>query len=433
MGIDPRRYPNPAAGYHRITCERRFMYIEQAPVSQLGTEWLQLPVTCPMCGADAGLTLVYERGGDLVQVLCPNRHEWPEPLVPTAYFVTYSEQKYYADPHPDLLWIIDAGFGEEPPPPITDHVEQLVKGYKEVAKYAGRKGKTRIKRAVRKPVRKAKKKALNLAFSPVAAVLRAAWIMQSGAVPQAAPKRPGKRKRPEEGMKVPSAAAYRKAYGMAAPAKGPACLVCEDSGRITAPGVSIPCTECAGPAAAAMAAAEKKAERARSGAGTRRARPAPARTTASRRGVTVRAGETVTGPVSVTGPTLNREQGEAIRGAAREAVARGVAAPGAHVNTGVVNIGGGRITGSVQTIAVTGDHQGISVRNDGRSPSGGRPPTAEEAALVRDALATADRAVREAGSEAGGSPSSTVHVAGDNNSVITTVTNGDAVHITGDD
>jgi hypothetical protein len=450
MGIDPKRYPNPAAGYHRIACERRFMWIEQDPAFSLRDKWIQHPVACPVCTVDTELVLVYERGDHFVQVLCPNGHEWPEPLIDTQYFAAYSEQRFCADPDPRMLWIIDAGFGEEPPPPIDDHVEQIAKAAKEITKYAGRKAKTRIKRAVRKPVRKAKKKARNLAFAPVAAALRTAWIIQSGGVPQQAPKGAkggGGRRRPEDGMKIPSVAAYRKALGVPAPQKGPACLVCQDTGRITAPGVSIPCTECKG-AAAPLARAEEKARRVREGvnrASSGRTRKAASsrtrtRTTTRKQGVSVRAGETVTGPVSVTGPTTGTGPKSTARKAAKarpaaqagqaaaEAAARVASRPGVTVVTGVVNVAGGRTTGSVQEVHVTGSHQQINVRNDGHPPAGGRPPTAGEAAAVRDALKSAEQAVRESG----GRSSTTVQVSGKNNSVITTTTDGDATHVTGD-
>ncbi|MFF7764245.1 hypothetical protein [Streptomyces griseorubiginosus] len=446
MGIDPKRYPNPAAGYHRIACERRFMWIEQDPQFSLRDKWIQHPVTCPVCTADTELVLAYERGDHSVQVLCPNSHEWPEPLIDPQHFTAYSEQRFFAHPDPRMLWIIDAGFGEEPPPPIDDHVEQFVKGYKEVAKYAGRKAKTRAKRAVRKPVRKAKRKALNLAFAPVAAALRTAWIIQSGGVPQQAPqgtKGGSKGRRPERGLKIPSAAAYRKALGVPAPQKGPDCLVCQDTGRITAPGVSIPCTECKG-AAAPLARAEEKARRVREGSGSTRARKTPAsrvrtQATSSKKGVTVRAGETVTGPVSVTGPTTaaspatagkktSKERPAArSRAAAADAAARAAASrPGVTVVTGVVNIGNGRITGSVQEVQASGSHQQVNIRNDGRPSADGRTLTAGEVGAVRDALKIADQAVREGA----GRSSITVQVSGENNSVITTMADGDAVHDT---
>lgn len=397
MGIDPLRFPDPAAGYHHVLSERRFMWIEQDPAHKLRDKWIQHPVTCPECAADTELLLVYERGDHVVQARCPDGHEWDELFVDPQYFVTYSEHRCYADPDPNLLWIIDAGFGEEPVI-IEDHVQQLAKGYKEVVKYGARKGRTRIKSAVRKPVRKAKKKAINVAFSPVAATLRAVWILQSGGVPQAAPKRPGKAPRPEAGMKIPSVAAYRKAYGMPAPQRGPKCLVCEDTGSI--PGTTITCTECAGPAAVAMAAAERRAERARQG------KSAAGRTRVENHGVIVGPGQTVTGPVTAnagSGPGAAK-----VTQAVASAITEGASAPGAVVNTGVQNIAGGHITGVVQTGG------GISL---------GRPLSPKDAAAVHGAVDAAARAAREAGA----SSSSSIHITGQNNSVINTTVSGDTV------
>ncbi|WP_316779592.1 hypothetical protein [Streptomyces sasae] len=443
MGIDPKRYPHPAAGYHRVLCERRFMWIEQDPRVSLRDTWIQHPVTCPVCTVDTELLLVFERGDHVVQVRCPNRHEWPEPLIDPQYFVAYSEQRFCADPDPNLLWITDAGFGEEPVPPIDNHVEQVAKAAKEIAKYGRRKAKTQIKRAVRKPVRKAKKKVLNLAFAPVAAAIRAAWVIQSGSVPQQAVKGKGGKGRRKD-QKIPSAAAYRKALGVPTPAKGPDCLVCHDTGRITAPGVSIPCTECAG-VTAPLLQAEEKARRVREGGSrtpagrTRKPAARRARTTTSRQGVTVRTGQTVTGPVSVIGPATPASSKPAAKKAAKarpgaqsgraevEAAARAASRAGVTVVTGVVNVGNGRTTGSVQEVHVSGSHQQVNIRNDDRPPAGGRPPTGAEGAAVRDALEGAEQAVRESSCRS----SNTSHVSGSNNSVITTTTHGDATQTTG--
>ncbi|NUK50396.1 hypothetical protein HRW14_08850 [Streptomyces lunaelactis] len=335
MSFDPLRHPDPAAGYYRITSERRFMYLAEDPERTVRIVWQKLPVTCPMCATDTGLTLAYDRAADdTVQALCPAGHLWPEHLIDPGHFRTYAELQAYCNPHPDLLWIIDAGFGEEPPPPI-DYAAEISAAAKYTAKYAKRKAKTRIKAAVRTPVRKAKKKALNLAFTPVAAVLRGAWALQTGGMPEA-PKttRKGGRKgtKGEPELKIPSVAKYRKAYGMEAPKKGPRCLVCEDTGRITAPGIGISCTECAGPAATAMAAAERKAERARSGKA-----PAPRRT-----------------------------------GAAGAAAGRKPAGESGRT-------GGGR------SVTVAGDNnQAIRVNSTAVE---GRPLTAQESAAVRDASA----------------------------------------------
>ncbi|GGT54285.1 hypothetical protein GCM10010271_67690 [Streptomyces kurssanovii] len=264
-----------------------------------------------------------------------------------GHFRTYAEHHAFANPHPDLLWILDAGFGEEPPPPI-DYAADITAGVKYVANYAKRKGKTRIKRAVRKPIRKAKRKALNIAFTPVAAVLRGAWVLQAGGAPTEPPKAAnaaaatgGKPRAGEPELKIPSVAKYRKAYGMEAPKRGTACLVCEDSGRITAPGISITCTECAGPAAAAMAAAERKAERARtSKTSSRRARPAAGGKTTGKSGGRTPAGQggTVDGdssqPICVnsragSGGPLTADQAAAVRGAVSSAASR--TSSGVHV------------------------------------------------------------------------------------------------------
>ncbi|MFE9007464.1 hypothetical protein ACFYOY_35995 [Streptomyces sp. NPDC007875] len=146
-------------------------------------------------------------------------------------------------------------------PPVIDYAADLAAAAKYTAKFAKRRAKSRIKR----PLRKAKKKALNLAFTPVAAALHGTWALQAGGAPET-PAKPAKKsgsrgRKGQSGMKIPSVVKYREAYGMPAPQKG---LVCEDTGRITAPGVSIACTECPGPAAVAMAAAERKAVRVRS-------------------------------------------------------------------------------------------------------------------------------------------------------------------------
>lgn len=272
MSFDPLRRPDPAAGYYQITCERRFMYLAQDPAHTVRIVWQALAVTCPMCAADTGLTLAYDQAADdTVHVLCPAGHIWPEHVIDPGHFRAYAQLQTFASPHPDMLWILDAGFGEEPPPPI-DYTAEIGAAARYAAKYAKRKAKTRIKRAVRKPVRKVKKKVLNLAFTPVSAILRGAWNLQAGGVPADPPKveksasaEGGRKRKGEPEPKIPSVAKYRRAYGIPVPEKGPACLVCKGSGRITAPGISIRCTECAGPAAAAMAAAERKAERARNG------------------------------------------------------------------------------------------------------------------------------------------------------------------------
>ncbi|WP_351233854.1 hypothetical protein [Streptomyces sp. NPDC002133] len=397
MSFDPHRHPEPAAGYHRITAERRFMYLQQDPEHTLRVVWQTLPVTCPMCTVDTGLTLAYERGVDeTVQALCPAGHLWHEHLIDTTHFTTYSELQFYADPDPEMLWIIDAGFGEEAPPPI-DYVGDITGAAKYVARYAKRKAKTRIRQAVRKPIRKAKKKALNLAFTPVAAALRATWAWQAGGMPDSAPKAKTERGKTEPELKIPSYAKYRAALGIPAPKKGPRCLVCEGAGHITAPGIRVTCTECAGPAAAAMAKAERKAERARNGSAhaARPAKPAEAGRRTREGGAKGKAGRPASTAVS-------------------------------RVNGGVQNVAGVRNTGVVQTIQVAGGREQVNVAD--ASASAGRPLTAKEVDAVRDAVKAADRAVQAAGGRTSGG----VHVADKNNSVITSVVNGDTVQVAGD-
>ncbi|MFD9078239.1 hypothetical protein [Streptomyces erythrochromogenes] len=261
--IDPSRSHDPAAGYYRITAERRFNYLRIDPDHTIRVVWQALPVACPMCGADTGLTLVLERAAQpVVEVLCPARHEWSEHLIDPGHFTAWADMRW-TTPNWDMHWILEAGFGEEPPPPI-DLVEEVPKAARIVTRVLVREAKKRVRRQVRRRVRKVKKKALNVAYSPVAALIRTAWAMQAG-IPQEAPAPAQKKGKQAPGPKIPSVAKYRAAYGMPAPVKGPACLVCEDKGRIVAPGLDITCTECEGPAAAALAAAERKAARARAG------------------------------------------------------------------------------------------------------------------------------------------------------------------------
>ncbi|MBT2406866.1 MULTISPECIES: hypothetical protein [unclassified Streptomyces] len=261
--IDPLRAHDPDAGYYRITAERRFNYLQLDPEHTIRVVWQALPVTCPMCGADTGLTFVLERAAQpVVEVLCPNRHEWPEHLVDPGHFTAWADMRW-TTPNFDMFWILEAGFGEEPPPPI-DYAKEIPQAARIITKVYVREAKKRVRRQVRRRVRKVKKKALNVAYAPVAAVIRAAWAMQAG-IPPEAPAPGEKKDKQAPGPKIPAYAKYRAAYGIPAPAKGPACLVCEDRGRIVAPGLDITCTECEGPAAAALAAAERKAARARAG------------------------------------------------------------------------------------------------------------------------------------------------------------------------
>lgn len=253
------RPADPAAGYHRVVSARRFRYIERDPDHTIRVTWLAQDLACPACQTDTGLQLVLDEAIDrLVRVYCPRQHDWAEPRIEPAHFITYSRLQTWVDPDPDSLWIMDAGFGEVDPPPI-DYVADIKAGWGYGLKYAKRRAKSKAKAAIRKPVRQAKRRLTKAAHRPVAAALRAAWTWQAGSAPHGTQPRP----EAEPGPKIPSAAKYRKAYGMPAPQRGPRCLVCDDTGTI--PDTPIPCTECEGPAAAALADAERRAERARRG------------------------------------------------------------------------------------------------------------------------------------------------------------------------
>ncbi|THA28250.1 hypothetical protein E4198_00095 [Streptomyces sp. RKND-216] len=249
MNHDPIRANDPGSGRHLVIAARKFRYIEQDPAHELRTVWIAHDVVCPACLADTNLTLTFHEAVDpSVQVTCPTGHTWGEMAIDVGHFTAYTRLVSWCDPDPDTRWITDAGFGEEPPPPI-DYAGDLKAGYTYAAKFASRRAKTRTRAAIRRPVKKAKKRAINVTCAPLAAALRTAWTWQAGGIPQdpppPAPKQPAK----EQGPKVPSYAKYRKAYGIPAPQRGPRCLVCNDSRRI--PGTAISCTECSPTAAGA--------------------------------------------------------------------------------------------------------------------------------------------------------------------------------------
>ncbi|MEU0287506.1 hypothetical protein [Streptomyces sp. NPDC006147] len=267
MPISPWRALSPDDGDHYLSFERRFRYIVEDPEHTWRLVWIPTVLACPVCEADTGLRMAFKIGMDVVvEAACPVGHTWVEPRIDVSQWMAYC--RYRAGRQElDWLWLIQAGFGEEPPPPI-DYVKEIRQGAVEVAKYGKRKAKAKVRRKVRSVKKKVGKRARNEAMRPVAALLRTAWTMQAGGVEpvKASRRRPAEPKPP----KTQPVAAYRKAYGVQAPAKGPKCLVCDDTGRITAPGISVPCVECDGPAAAALAAAERRAERARQGKDARR-------------------------------------------------------------------------------------------------------------------------------------------------------------------
>ncbi|MGP9023215.1 hypothetical protein ACT1U9_33025 (plasmid) [Streptomyces sp. BR1] len=327
MPIEPWQPLSPDNGSLFLAFERRFRYLVTEAASAYRNVQIPTVLDCPICAADTGLRLGFQTGVDaMLQAKCPAGHIWAEPRVPLTHWESYCRIQA-GQGEADALWLIDAGFGEEPPPPI-DYQKEIVGAAKSIAKYA----KNKAKAKVRAKVRKAKKTAVKQAMRPVAAGIRAAWAWQAGGVQPVKKQRKAREPKPP---KTPPISAYRKAYGMDAPKKGPACLVCEDSGRITGSGISIPCTECKGPAAAAMAAAEKKAAKVREGKGA-----------------------------------------------------------GARPQTkGVQNIAGSQNTGIVQVIV---NNQQVNGQT-GKGIGPGRPLTAKESAAVRDAVDAATRAARVVG------------------------------------
>ncbi|GAA5216917.1 hypothetical protein [Streptomyces thinghirensis] len=267
MPIKPWRALDPDGGAHYLSFERRFRVVVEDPERTWRRVWIPAVIACPLCGIDTGLRLAYQSGMDaVVEAACPVGHTWVEPRIDVSQWMAYCRHRAGRQ-EIDWLWLIEAGFGEEPPPPI-DYVKEIRKGAVEVAKYGKRKAKAKVRREIRSVKKKVGKRVRNEAMRPVAALLRTAWTMQAGGVEpvKTSRRRPAEPKPP----KTPPVSAYRKAYGVQAPAKGPKCLVCDDTGRITAPGISVPCVECDGPAAAALEAAERRAERARQGKDERR-------------------------------------------------------------------------------------------------------------------------------------------------------------------
>ncbi|MFJ3183948.1 hypothetical protein ACIPJN_36935 [Streptomyces sp. NPDC086796] len=265
MPISPWQSFNPDGGDFYLSFERRFRFVVEDPEHTWRRVWIPTVVACPVCEMDTGLRLAYKVGTDVVlEAACPVGHIWVEPRVDVSQWMAYCR---FREGRQDIdwLWLIEAGFGEEPPPPME--MKDIIDAAKVGGKLLAREWKKQARATVRKPVRQAKREMKKQAMRPVAAVLRTAWAWQAGGVqPVEQPRR--RRGRTVSEPKTPSVAAYRKAYGVQAPEKGPKCLVCEDSGHITAPGISVPCTECNGPAAA-LAAAERR-PRAREGKDERR-------------------------------------------------------------------------------------------------------------------------------------------------------------------
>ncbi|WP_404871027.1 hypothetical protein ACI1MP_38065 (plasmid) [Kitasatospora griseola] len=247
-------HPDPINARHRVRCERPFRYLEEdeeivlGPFSNPMERWAVRTLSCPVCLAEEGLDLTLIESADPeVMARCPDRHEWSEPRLDRQHFIGYSRFRYLADPDTEWAWLTEAGYGEEPAPPVdywAEGREATVYLTKYFAKRAKRKIKAQTTGRLKKAVRTGRKRA-GQAVSDRAAALRARIVGEDDVLED----EPLGEDLPEaddgqEHVDVPPYAAYRDALDIPAPKRGPRCLVCEDSGRITAPGVDIPCTEC---------------------------------------------------------------------------------------------------------------------------------------------------------------------------------------------
>ena len=242
MPIDRYEQGDPDIGYFRIASERPFHYLVQDH-DKIRLAWLTPVVSCPICLSTTGLLLACRLGRDpAVQVLCQAGHQWPEPAVNLGHFRAYARLRYGLDCPLDDLWITAAGFGEEPPPPI-DYAAEIAGAARYAAKHAIRQGKKKIRREARS-LRADTGRTARRPFIALWKRLRSSGERpdRHRPAPGGTPPAPGLRKE----YRTPSYAQYRKALGIAAPERGPHCLVCSDTRRITAPGVNIPCTECDG-------------------------------------------------------------------------------------------------------------------------------------------------------------------------------------------
>ena len=353
MPIQPWQSFDPDAGRFFLIFQRRFRYVIEHPEPTFRVKWLAVVLACPICGAEEDLRLAHQTGDIQVQGQCPKDHIWDEPRIDVGHFHAYGRMRW-TNPDPDWQWLLDAGFGEEPPPPME--MKDIIDAAKVGGKLLAREWKKQAKATVRKPVRQAKREMKKQAMRPVAAVLRTAWAWQAGGVqPVEQPKRRKERSAPEP--KTPPLSAYRKAYGMEAPKKGPKCLVCEDSGRISAQGVSIPCTECKGPAAAAMATAERRAAKAREPKAPKAGTPAVQKVTGS--------GNTRVVQVSGNGQQVN---GQTARAITRPPTAQEAAAARGAVNEAARLVRESRGQSS-STVQIHGKNN--SVVNNTVTPSGG--------------------------------------------------------------
>src|SRR4051812_11199797 len=107
MTLEPGRPSEPAHGYHRIATERHFRYLELEQ-GAFTTKWSTVAASCQFCGTATGLVLILDEClHSHVLVLCPLGCDPLADLrIDRQHFITYSRLRGYADPNPDLLWII---------------------------------------------------------------------------------------------------------------------------------------------------------------------------------------------------------------------------------------------------------------------------------------------------------------------------------------
>ncbi|MEV7217887.1 hypothetical protein AB0O31_32935 [Kitasatospora cineracea] len=236
--------PDPLHARHLIRCERPFRYLVEDEEADLGPfadparRWAQRTLACPVCLAEDGLhlSLIESEDTDVV-VRCPGRHEWPDPRLDRRHFVAHS-RNLFLEPDSDWVWLEEAGYGQEPPPPV-DYWAEGREAAVVITKYFAKRATGRLGRTLRRGRRKAGRAVTGAARAAGQAV-RGRLAGQDPPCEEQAQTAPAPagRRRPK------GPAAYRRAPGVPAPSRGPRCLVCSDTGRITAPGVDIPCPEC---------------------------------------------------------------------------------------------------------------------------------------------------------------------------------------------
>src|SRR5690606_7074168 len=116
MPISPWRALSPDNGDHYLSFERRFRYVVEDPEHTWRRVWIPTVIACPVCEADTGLRLAFKTAVDaVVEAACPVGHTWVEPCIDVSQWMAYC--RYRAGRQEiDWLWLIEAGFGEEPPP-----------------------------------------------------------------------------------------------------------------------------------------------------------------------------------------------------------------------------------------------------------------------------------------------------------------------------